>query len=251
MNCTRVRQMLDAFIDGELDPATNADIEAHLGGCQDCARVRTERHALVGRIGADAPYYSAPLALRAAIDRKLDRAGEPPRRIPARPTWLQTGALAAGTAIAGLLFGLSINQWPAADATSEQAVASHVASLAPPRRLVDVESSDRHVVKPWLIGKIDFAPPVLDLEPFGFTLLGARLDHVGNRQAAAVVYRIRNHDINLFVWRAAREGTRTETELTAVRGFGVASWTQNGLMFVAVSDVDRRDLQKFVDALRQ
>ena len=134
---------------------------------------------------------------------------------------------------------------------SEQAVASHVASLAPPRRLVDVESSDRHVVKPWLSGKIDFAPPVLDLEPYGFTLLGARLDHVGNRQAAAVVYRIRNHDINLFVWRAAREGMRTETELTAVRGFGVASWTHNGLMFVAVSDVDRRDLQKFVDALRQ
>ena len=103
MNCARVRQMLDAFIDGELDPATNADIEAHLGGCQDCARVRTERHALVGRIGADAPYYFGALALRAAIDRKLDRAGEPPRRNPARPTWLQTGALAAGTAIAGLL----------------------------------------------------------------------------------------------------------------------------------------------------
>ena len=250
MNCTRVRQMLDAFIDGELDPATNADIEAHLGGCQDCARARTERHALVGRIGADAPYYSAPLALRAAIDRKLDRAGEPPRRIPARPTWLQTGALAAARPSPASCSALQSINGPKRT-PCRTGGGQHVASLAPPRRLVDVESSDRHVVKPWLIGKIDFAPPVLDLEPYGFTLLGARLDRVGNRQAAAVVYRIRNHDINLFVWRAAREGTRTEAELTAVRGFGVASWTQNGLMFVAVSDVDRRDLQKFVDALRQ
>lgn len=85
----------------------------------------------------------------------------------------------------------------------------------------------------------------------GFTLLGARLDHVGDRQATAIVYRVRNHDFNLFVWRAAREGLRTETVLTTTRGFGVANWTQDGLRFAAVSDVDARDLQRFANLRKE
>ena len=251
MNCARVRQMLDAFVDHELDSATNDEIEAHLRGCRECASARAERVGMLERLRVEAPYYAAPPALRTAVDRALDQADRSPPRMPARPTWLQTGLLAAGGAVAGLLFGLFLNHWSLSDATPDQAVASHVASLAPPRRLIDIASTDRHVVKPWLSGKIDFAPPVLDLDPHGFALLGARLDHIGDHQAAAVVYRIRNHDINLFVWRAAREGTRTETTLSTVRGFGVASWTQDGLRFAAVSDVDQRDLLRFANLLRQ
>lgn len=251
MNCARVRQMLDAFVDHELDSATSHEIETHLGGCDDCASARTERVAMLERLRAETPYFAAPPALRAAIGRALDRTDSAAPRAPGRPSWLQTGLLAGGTAIGGLILGLSLNYGSLDDATYEQAVASHVASLAPPRRLIDIASSDRHVVKPWLSGKIDFAPPVIDLDPYGFTLLGARLDHVGDRQATAVVYRVRNHDITLFVWRAVREGTPTETVVTTVRGFGVASWTQDGLRFAAVSDVDRRDLQRFADLLRK
>lgn len=252
MNCARARQMLDAFVDRELDSTTNDEIEIHVGGCHECAHARSERVALRERLRTEAPYFAAPPALRAAIGHALDRVERPRPRplVRPRPTWLQTVMLAGATAIAGLMFGLALNQWSLNDATHEQAVASHVASLAPSRRLIDIASTDRHVVKPWLSGKIDFAPPVIDLNAYGFVLLGARLDHIGDRQAAAVVYRVRNHDINLFVWRAAREGTRNETVLTTVRGFEVASWTQDGLMFAAVSDVDPRELQRFANLLR-
>lgn len=251
MNCARARQMLDAFVDGELDSATAAEIDLHLSGCKDCAGARTEKVALLERVRAEAPHFAAPTALRASIDRALAQADTQKANNPRSPTWLQAGLLAAGTAVAGVLLGLSLNHWSIDDTVHEQAVASHVASLAAPRRLVDIASTDRHAIKPWLSGKIDFAPPVVDLEPDGFTLLGARLDHVGDRQATAVVYRIRNHDINLFVWREAREDTRTATILTTTRGFGIASWTQDGLRFAAVSDVDARDLQRFANLMRK
>ena len=33
MNCARLSQVLDAWLDGELDSATGAEIEQHLRGC--------------------------------------------------------------------------------------------------------------------------------------------------------------------------------------------------------------------------
>jgi len=119
-----------------------------------------------------------------------------------------------------------------------------VASLAPGARLLDVAATDRHAVKPWLQGKIDFAPPVKDLTGEGYTLLGARLDQVADKPAAAVVYQIRKHVINLFVWRATDQAP--DAIATAdVRGFSVTTWATGGLRFAAVSDVDGHDLTRF------
>jgi anti-sigma factor RsiW len=116
-------------------------------------------------------------------------------------------------------------------------------------RLVQVAASDRHVVRPWFQGKVDFAPPVRDLASEGFTLLGARLDRIGDRNAAVVVYRIRNHPIDLFVWRGGSD-TVAPVRLTVARGFSVATWEQQGLRFAAVSDVDSRELERFARALQ-
>lgn len=245
--------MLDAFVDRELDSVTADELESHLSECYECARARTDRVQMLERFRTEVPYFSAPTALRTAIGRALDRTGKREPRVPAwpRPSWMQTGLLAGGTAFIGLLFGLFLNQWSLDDATPEQAVASHVASLAPSRRLVEIASTDRHVVKPWLSRNVEFSPPVIDLGPHGFALLGARLDHIGDRPAAVVVYRVRNHDINLFVWRAATERSRTPTRFRTVRGFAVASWTQHGLRFAAVSDADPHELQRFADLLHK
>jgi anti-sigma factor RsiW len=109
--------------------------------------------------------------------------------------------------------------------------------------LTDIETSDRHVVKPWFNGKIDFAPPVFELAERGFPLVGGRLDYIGGKVVAAVVYHRRQHVINLFMWPleagAAAEGSG------AYDGFSVIHWTRAGLQMWAVSDLDPQQLREF------
>lgn len=250
MNCLRLHQVLDALVDGELDAATEREIDAHLAGCPECASLRAERVALRERVRAQAPYFKAPGRLRAALVRAAAGTESARTRPAGRPTWVQAALVSAGAAVAGLVAGIWISQPSLDDTRREPAVASHVASLAPQRRLVDVVSTDRHTVKPWFAGKIDFAPPVRDLSAKGFALVGGRLDHVADRQAAAVVYRVRSHDINLFVWRAANTAAREEIAVANLRGFGVATWAQDGLRFAAVSDLESHDLARFAELVR-
>jgi anti-sigma factor RsiW len=122
-------------------------------------------------------------------------------------------------------------------------VSAHLRSLQS-ARLTDVESNDRHSVKPWFNGKLDVAPPVIDLTAKGFTLLGGRLDFLDGKAAAAIVYKRRRHVINLFVAPRARSsglGLRTET----LQGFNVRHWSDQGLDFWAVSDIGADELAEF------
>jgi anti-sigma factor RsiW len=135
---------------------------------------------------------------------------------------------------------------PATDPSMDVLVSRHALSLAGP--LVAFASQDRHHVKPWFHGKVDFAPAVRDLSAMGFVLEGARLERLDGRAAAAVVYRIRNHPINLFVWRATAPRQPSGIALSQVRGYAVAQWSEQELMFAAVSDVDPRDLERFARA---
>ena len=116
-----------------------------------------------------------------------------------------------------------------------------------PDHLTDVETSDQHTVKPWFNGKLDVAPPVVDLTAQGFTLVGGRLDFIDGEPAAAIVYRRRKHVINLFI--AEQRGSMPSiigTAATTVNGYNVRHWTKGGLAFWAVSDVAPDELDEFV-----
>lgn len=245
MNCTRLQQVLDAHIDGELDRATARDITEHLARCADCAALRAGRSHLRHAWRTHAPYYQAPAMLAPAIRRALRQSlaqAAPARRTT--PSWRHVAAFATAAALAGLIAGYWLAQ-PRPDLPlRDAAVVSHAAALAPRRQLLEVASSDRHTVKPWFQGKLDFAPPVKDLSAAGYTLLGARLDQVADRQAAAVVYQIRKHLINLYVWRAS-DRVPVAISSASVRGYSVATWAADGLRFAAVSDVDGRELTRF------
>ncbi|MDB5680099.1 anti-sigma factor [Sphingomonas bacterium] len=238
--CADKEMMLHALLDDELDAANAAAVEAHLRGCAGCAAAFEQLRAMRGTLSDDAFRYTAPAALRDRIEAALP----PPARAnpwPARLGWASGGA---GAAIAASLALMLTTAQPAATGLEQQLVASHVRSLLADH-LVDIPTSDRHVVKPWFNGKIDFSPPTPDLTPQGFPLVGGRLDYVGGRTVAAVVYRRRLHTINLFVWPV---GTLVEPVATAGDGYNLIHWRQGDLDFWAVSDVAVGDLVQFREA---
>ena len=252
MNCARLQQVLDAHIDGELDRATASEITAHLAECAACATLRDQRLALRQALRTEAPYFKAPATLAPAIRRSLEHASARPAASVnppeinwrAGPTWFHAAVFATVAALVGLISGHWLAQ-PLPDyPLRDPAVASHVAALASTRQLIQVASSDRHTVKPWFQGKIDFAPPVKDLGHEGFVLMGGRLDQVADKPAAAVVYQVRKHVINLFVWRAT-DRAPDAIATSSMRGFSVTTWAADGMRFAAVSDVDARDLSRF------
>jgi anti-sigma factor RsiW len=154
-------------------------------------------------------------------------------------------ALVLSIAIAG------VSQWwpPPANEEASEAVDNHLRSLMA-NHLFDVESTDLHTVKPWLIGKLDFSPPVADLAPFGFPLVGGRLDYAAGRPIAALVYQRQQHTINLFVSPRAGNDARSVMAST-LRGLNVRRWSGAQMSFCVVSDLNGAELDEFVSALHR
>jgi len=231
---------LHALIDGELDAANSIAIEAHVATCAGCAQELRRLEAISASLGATGVQYAAPEGLKARIEAQLAEQAAPlRRRAPVRP-WL-AGAVGAALA-ASLTLTIAIPQLSTAR-LEDQLVASHVRSLLA-AHLTDVATSDQHVVKPWFNGRIDFAPPVVELADQGFPLAGGRLDYVDGRVVAAVVYHRKLHTINLFV-RPAGAFSSVTGVIARRNGYSLDRWTEGGLEFWAVSDISPADLQLF------
>ena len=250
MNCQQTQELMSAYLDAELDASAALRLQEHLDGCDGCRAAMTELEALQGRIAAQASQYQAPPHLRHRIRAALAaQRPTPPRPAKRQKTWswawINLGlATMASTAFAVTL-SLYLNQ-PSADTLVEQElVGSHFRALMP-NHLADVTSTDKHTVKPWFSGKLDFSPPVHDLAAEGYPLIGGRLDYVQQRPVAALVYQHRQHIINVYVWPSAPRRVQQSQH----QGFQVLRWTQEGMMFCAVSDLNSQELADFARELR-
>src|SRR6266566_2970973 len=278
MNCEEAINLMDGYMDGELDPITNQEIERHLRDCRGCEQAYAAQRALVRTIaGGAVPYYKAPAELRQRIQSSLRDgiADRPARTAVARDSqvlfrrrwpelrtillgtpwnWLGLAGLGLAAAIifAAIIFSnlAPMVRRPAADQfLATQLIASHVRSLMA-NHLTDVASSDQHTVKPWLDAKLDFAPPVVDLASEGFPLVGGRLDYLDNRTVAALVYQRRKHFINLFVWPTTPGDSKSQT-MVARQGYHLLHWSDGDFTYWAVSDVNINDLQSFKQLFEQ
>lgn len=249
MTCENNERLLRAYFDGELDLVRSLEFEEHLKTCPQCSGELREQQVLRDSLRAANLYERAPDSLRGRIRAALPaEARLQPVSTTRRPVieWL---AIAAAILIAVFLGAKVIPDISSQkqNLVAEEIVASHIRSLQP-GHLMDVESTDQHTVKPWFDGKLDFAPPVVDLATQGFPLVGGRLDYIGRRDVAALVYQRQKHFINVFLWPEEDNGAKPP-EVQTIQGYNVVSWSHNGMNYYAVSDLNTTELHQFADLL--
>jgi anti-sigma factor RsiW len=261
--CEDYATLLHGLLDGELDAANAVRAETHLNECRDCAAAFEEFQALRASVRAAGLGLSTSPSFRARLRRTLEREARAQQKAQ-RPGLGGRGALAIVRSALSALASTRLRDWgwPVAAAAlaasamlmiapprsgadlGVQIVAGHVRSLMADH-LMDVATSDRHTVKPWFAGRLAFSPPVYDLASAGFPLAGGRVDYVNNHPVAAIVYRRRNHVINLFIWPTRPGEERAEPVTSAHDGYNIRRWTKAGMSCWAVSDASPDELARF------
>ncbi len=245
MTCDEAEILLHALIDGELDAGHALEVENHVAGCKRCTAALADYRAMSAAVAGANLRYTAPPSLRERIEASL-----PPARtaeilpMPSRRSLLRgfaMGSAASAIAATGLVAIVLRND--DAQRIESEVVSAHLRSLQA-GHLIDVVSTDQHTVKPWFNGKLDVSPPVIDLTAQGFTLIGGRLDYLDARAIGAVVYKRRQHVINLFVAQTGNT-ERKAAKMETMQGFSVLRWSEQGMNFWAVSDIGADELNEF------
>jgi len=248
MRCDEIRPRLQAYVDGELAEPERGQLRDHLADCPACGPEAAALQRLREGIRRSAPIHRAPGALRSRLRVAIRReAAVTSRAVRPAPGWLAYAAsilLAVALGSGGTLLITGERQ---GDAVANELIDSHLRSLLG-NHLTDVASSDQHTVKPWFAGRSDVSPPAVDLASEGFPLVGGRLDLIAGKPVPALVYRRREHVINVFVLPASRGDL--STTLTR-RGYRLRHWNEGDLGLWAVSDAAPPELAEFEHVFRE
>jgi anti-sigma factor RsiW len=250
MTLEEAGRLLHAHIDGELDAAKTFELEAHLDRDPSLRAAGDRLREMSVAIRDKADYHAAPAWLQARVRAAIPSG---PENASARPAWwrwlkpagsfaaadwLRPAASFATVALVTWVVALGYMRPAEDDHIAHEVLASHVRSMLA-NRSYDVASSDQHTVKPWLSARLAFSPPVTDLSASGFELIGGRLDYIGDQPVAVLVYKRRQHLIDVFVWPVAAP----KPDQALMRdGFNIEHFARNGMDYWLVSDLARNEL---------
>ena len=260
MDCDNFQERLSACLDRELTPAEMADCTAHIAGCEACDASYRRLADLRMMVAGQAESHAAPAALRSRIMADIAAQAQAPGKIglPAKKSkgfnpfgaiaawpWARINFGVATVCAAALAVNLTLDMHKPSetDFLDQEIVSAHFRSLQADH-LADVASSDHHTVKPWFSGKLDYSPPVVDLTPQDFPLIGGRLDYVHQRSVAGLAYRHGKHLINLFVWPNPAQ-QNAPAKMTTDNGFQLLRWSRDGMSYTAISDMNGAELETF------
>jgi anti-sigma factor RsiW len=258
MKCDDSRIYLPAYLDDELDVAESLRVQKHLSECGDCRQAQDGHLALRSALRDPALYARPSADFSKRIEAAVRRAAKDEARAQ-RPSWfewLRPGTFRWVAAAAALLVVATMGALLVMNrlrSSHDQLIASavlagHIRSLQA-EHLIDVPSSDRHTVKPWFQGKLDFSPPVPDLSELGWTLIGGRLDYVDDQPVAVIVYKRKLHNINVFVWPNHGSADSAIKQEDA-QGYQIFHWNGAEMTYWVVSDLNSAELLDLAHALR-
>jgi anti-sigma factor RsiW len=254
MRCDQARERMSSLLDGELSGEESRALIAHAEDCPQCARYRDE----LGRLGSHLVLVreKAPRTLLHRVRASL--AVETAAHLaPQANEPLQMGGIArfgsrlrpyvaqAAAVLVACILSIAATWWwvraiDTRDALARDVVSAHVRSLLQDNA-VQIASADTHTVKPWFAGRLEFAPVVKDLSAEGFRLIGGRVDYVGGRRVAALMYRRNLHQVTVFIWPAS--GETTAPVRPRLDGYNLVFWTRAGMTFWAISDLNEHELR--------
>lgn len=251
MNCAECQELLKPYLAHELDPMTSAKIEIHLENCPNCAGLYRKAKKPVPPPQEEAKEAApddppqrpeTPAATPSTASVILERGH---RLLPKTPRQF---AIALGiAALAAVILTVKLMPSPApGPEIIDRLESAHIRSLMA-NHLIDVAATDPGKLNAWFAARLDFTPPVVDLDSQGFPLMGGRVDYVADHRAAALIYRHGDHIINLFIWTGRLDD---DGATTAGGKYNQAAWSAGGLVFHAVSDLDSNSLQDFASRYR-
>jgi anti-sigma factor RsiW len=239
---------IHAYLDGELDPTNALAVENSMAAnpalAAECERVE----ALQRLIREHLPREAAPPGLRMKVEAAVGMRRPRNRFAQTQYSWR---ALAASIAVTAIVAGSSTSMLllpQRSDLVRDGVIDAHIRSLMA-LQPIDVASSDRHTVKPWFNGRIPEAPRVVDLAKQDFPLVGGRIDVVGEVPVPTLVYRHAKHIISLTAVPASGRANSAPVQ-SAINGYNMDRWVEDGVIYWAVSDVAPADLQKFSELFR-
>ena len=248
MACEFWAGKLDLYVDGELTPPEAQEFSTHLRSCAGCASAALDRVRSKRTVAIAGKRYEPSAQFRAKIQNAVS------------PKSKQQGAwfwrIIAIPAALVLILSLAVNFYVEREKSRRQRVYSEVADLhvttlasATP---VDVVSEDRHTVKPWFAGKIPFSFNLPELQGTDFSLIGGRVVYMAQNPGAHLIYRIRKHEISVFIFQDRENETATlPSGPVSSMSFNVESWTQNGLRYFVIGDVSGEDIEKLGKLFRE
>jgi anti-sigma factor RsiW len=249
MECSEARTHLLDRRRGTLPGEVRSAVDAHLAECERCRAEDAADRELSTALESRLLRPRAPEGLRRAVQDRWGGAPAPRRaRVPMVARWVGAMALGAALAVAAIFAWRARS---AGDVLATEALNDHLRLLYSDHPL-EVASSDRHVVKPWFTGRVDFAPDFAFNGDDDFPLQGGAVAYFVDRKAAAFLFKRRLHWMSVLVFRAdglpwpalAPEGVDDArgTMLTS-RGFHVLLWRKGDLGYAVVSDVDENDVR--------
>jgi anti-sigma factor RsiW len=244
VNCETIKKNIELYLDSELTLSDRRDFEEHITECDSCTKLLNSMQIIQNSV-RNTEYINAPASLKQNIQNQLrDYTGEKSKKI----NWLQwlgfgSSSMAVGSFATWLLLSFIFIS-PVQLQLTDEIISSHVQSLMVDH-MTDINSNDSHNVKPWFNGKLDFSPPVKNLESEGFTLMGGRLDYIQGKSVSALVYKRRKHIINTFIFKNNDNNPITSPQLIHRQGYNIFRWENNGLDYWIISDLNEKELNVF------
>lgn len=249
--------LVPGYLDGELSLSESLALDQHMAQCDACRQELARQRAASTQLRQADLRVAAPADLVKRITAALPgrkplwqrmlaaaRPGSADRSSARAPLGLALASVAALAVSLTLFLRLPSDQ----QRLAQELVDNNIRSMQVDH-LFDVASTDQHTVKPWFGGKLDFAPPVVDLAAQGYPLKGGRVDYLSGQRVAVLVYRDKLHPISLFVWPGPGDAAAPRFEER--RGYHIAHWRAAGMNYWAITDAGAGDLSGFVSEMQK